>query len=294
MLPRRIIVALVLAASVLASGCIKDAARSLGEVQGLKNEITNRFGDEVSVQLGRGIGTTITVTFINSALNDKTPAEREQRAQQTVHLVKAHYVRIRSVTQIWVSFVRQETRFGFFSYNEGFEVYAFDAKGERLALDLGETGMSGSAPLSHPGITAGYAASTGETDVSTAANFQLDGEPGGYGITVLPHFRLQGDARRRQAPPPKAVSFYFASYSKTPRFGGSAPYEFIADGTPVMQGQVSFSGADAEYGFVDIPYSVFRKLIAAQGVAIKLGAREYPLTPEQLDFLQRMDAYVQK
>ena len=291
MLPRRIVLASLIAASLLAAGCIKEAARSLGELQAVRSEINKKFGEDVNVHLGQGISTTLTVTFINSPLNDRTPAERAQRAQETVHLIKANYVRIQLVKEIWVTFVRQKTRLFFFHYSEGFEVYGFDNKGERLALGLG-TGDP--APPLDKDIIVGYAASTGETDVSTTANFQLEGEPGGYGITVLPHFKVQGDARRRKAPAPKAVSFYFASYSKIPRFGVSTPFEFIADGTPVMQGKLSFSGSDAEYSYVDIPYPVFRKLVAAQIVAIKLGAREYPLTPEQLVLLQRMDAYVQK
>ena len=293
MLPRRILLASLLAASVLASGCLKDAVQSLGELQGIRSEINKKFGEDVNVHLSQGLSATLTITFINSALNERTLEERSKRAQETAQLVIANYVRIKFVKEIWVQFVRQKTRFVVFHYSEGFEVYGFDNKGQRLALGAGP-GIGAPAPPPDNDITAGYAASTGITDISTAANFQLDGEPGGYGITVLPHFQLQGDARRRQAPAPKAVSFYFASYSKVPRFGISTPFEFIADGTPVMQGKLSFSGSDAEYSYVDVPYPVFRKLVAARVVAIKLGAKEYPLTPEQLVLLQKMDAYVQK
>lgn len=123
---------------------------------------------------------------------------------------------------------------------------------------------------------------------------QLDGEPGGYGLTVMPHFQLQGDARKRKAPPPPDVLFYFASYSKKPRFSAAVPIEFVSDGKSVMQEKVTFTGADAQYCYLKLPYPVFHKMISARSVAIKLGAREYPLTPEQLELLQKMDAYVHR
>jgi hypothetical protein len=37
---------------------------------------------------------------------------------------------------------------------------------------------------------------------------------------------------------------------------------------------------------------VFRKLATASEVTIKLGAKKYTLTPEQLELLRKMDGYV--
>lgn len=108
----------------------------------------------------------------------------------------------------------------------------------------------------------------------------------------MPHFALPGDARRKMSPPPEEVSFFISSYSKKPRFNGSVPVELIADGTPVIQGKLEFTGNDAQYCSLDVSYPVFRKLIAATNVAIKLDARKYPLTPEQLELLRKMDAYI--
>ena len=130
------------------------------------------------------------------------------------------------------------------------------------------------------------------TDVSSASTLLLDGEPGGYGLTVMPHFKVPGDARRRKAPPPEEVLFYFASYSKKPRFSETVPVEFIADSTPVLEAKATFTGNDAQYCSLKVSYSVFRKLISAEEASIKLGAREYPLTPKQRELLLKMDAYV--
>jgi hypothetical protein len=291
MIPRRRFLPLILALSVLAAACIKDAAKTLGELQSVRTEINKKFGEDVNIHLGTGASLTLTITFINSPLNEKTAEDRGKRAQETAQLVIANYKRIRSVREIWVGFVRQQTRFVFFHYSEGFEVYGFDNQGQRLAFPSG-TENSTAAPAPDSRITAGYAASSGQTDVTTAATMQLDGMPGGYGLTVMPHFQLQGDARRRQVPAPNEAAFYFASYSKKPRFSEPVPIEFIADGTPVIQEKATFTGSDAQYCYFKVPYSVFRKLATAKNVAIKLGVKIYPLTPEQLELLQKMDGYV--
>lgn len=70
------------------------------------------------------------------------------------------------------------------------------------------------------------------------------------------------------------------------------PLEFIVDGTPAMQAEATFKGMDAQYCNVGVSYSVFRKIATAKAASIKLGAKEYPLTPKQLDILRKMDAYV--
>jgi hypothetical protein len=291
MFPHRLILASLLAACVLTTGCIKDAARSLGELQALNIELRNKFGEDVNVHVGQGASLILTITFINSALNNKTVEERGRRAQQTAQLVRTHYPRIQSVKEIWVGFVRQQRRFVFFHYSEGFEVYGFDNEGRRLALSY-NTRNNPPSPAPDARITAGYAGSSDQTDVSTAATMQLDGMPGGYGLTVMPHFQLQGDARKRQAPAPREAAFYFASYSKKPQFSEPAPIEFIADGTPVIEGKATFTGSDAQYCYFTVSYPVFRKLATASEVTIKLGAKKYTLTPEQLELLRKMDGYV--
>src|SRR6476620_7147024 len=104
LLPRRIILASILATSVFAAGCVRQAVRTMGELQTLNAELTKKFGDQIHVHLGEGTKLTLTITFINSALNDKTTADRLARAQETAQLVMAHYARIESVKEIWVAF----------------------------------------------------------------------------------------------------------------------------------------------------------------------------------------------
>lgn len=291
MLPRRILLAAILICSLLTASCLKDAAKTIGELQGLQAELNKRFSEDIYLNLNHFQNRAMLgVTFINSPLNERTPQERAKRAEEAAQIVNTHYAGSTLVTDIYVMFVRRKTQFGLFHYTEGIENYGFERHGQQLRRAT----PYWPAPMPEREITAGYSGTSGLTDVSPAANFQLYEEPGGgnYGITVLPHFELQGDATRRRGLAPNDVSFYFASYAKKPRFGGEVPYEFIADGKPVLQGKAPFSGKDAEYCTVKIPYSVFRKLVAAQAVTIKLGAKEYPLTPLQLVLLQKMDAYV--
>jgi len=287
MLPRIFLTA-ILVSSVVATGC-KQFAKTLGELQTFQAALTKKFGDTVYVNANGGGFEILTITFINSPLNDKSPADRIKRAEETAQFVKANYKLIRSVQEVWVVFLRQKTSFVVFHQNEAFEVYGFDKDANRLSLP----GSYDPAPRPDPRITAGHTSSSDETDIS-AGIFQLDGESGGYGMTLQPYFKLQGDARRWKAPPPEKVFFSIASYSKRPRFREPVPFEFIADGKPVMKGMMTFTGNDAQFGGLSISYPTFHKIATGKGLTIKLGAKEYPLTPEQFELLQKMDAYVQQ
>ena len=111
-------------------------------------------------------------------------------------------------------------------------------------------------------------------------------------MTVMPHFTLSGDAKRMRVPPPEKATFNFASYSKKPRFAEPVKVVFIADGKPIAEETAAFSGKDAQFCYVDVPYSAFHKLINGKEASIKLGANVYPLTPKQLQTLQKMAEYV--
>ena len=289
LLPQRKLLAAILISSLFTAGCLKDAVKSFGELQTLQVALTNKFGDEINVHLSQGVNRgTLSVTFINSPLNDSSRQQRALRAQETAQIVSAHYSRSTAVSWITVIFLRRQTQFVVFHRAQTLDSFVFEKDGRPTEY----TAPYLPAPLTDTEITAGYSATEDRTDVSSASTLQLDGQPGGYGITVMPHFKLQGNANRRKAPPPEEVSFLVASYSRKPRFSEPVPVQFIANGKPVMQGEATFTGNDAQYCSIKMSYSVFRKLATAKEAAIKLGAREYPLTPEQLQLLAKMDAYV--
>lgn len=273
--------------------CTGANVKKLGELQTLYSELAKKFGDTVHVNGDDRDGVILTITYLNSRLNERDQAERRGRAQETADFVKAQYSGIQKVRAIWVLFMRQQTRFVIFHSSNVIDGYVFDKDARALALDeYGPQWASGSGPRSDKDITVGYASSSDATDVSSASVLQLDGEPGGYGLTFMPHFSLPGNATRTVAPAPAEVSFLMASYSKKPRFTREVPIEFIVDGTPVMQAKTTFTGNDAQYSTVNVSYAVFRKLTTAKEASIKLGAKAYPLTPEHLAVLRKMDAHV--
>lgn len=289
LLPQRKLLAAILISSLFTAGCVKDAVKSFGELQTLQVALTNKFGDEINVHLSQGVNRgTLSVTFINSPLNDSSRQQRALRAQETAQIVSAHYARSTAVSWITVIFLRRQTQFVVFHRAKTLDSFVFEKDGRPTEY----TAPYLPAPLTDTEITVGYSATDDVTDVSSASTLQLDGEPGGYGITVMPHFKLQGNANRRKAPPPEEVSFLVASYSRKPRFSEPVSVQFIADGKPVMQGKAAFTGNDAQYCSIKVSYSAFRKMATAREAAIKLGAKEYPLTPEQLQVLLKMDAYV--
>lgn len=289
MLPQRKLLALILISSLLTAGCIRDAVKSLSELQALRTTLTNTFGDEVSLHLSEGVNRgTLTVTFINSPLNDSTRQQRALRAQEAAQIVSAHYERSNVVTMIAVMFLRRKSLFAVFHRSQNVDTFVFEKDGQPTEY----TALYLPAPTTGTEITVSHSTTDNATDVSSQSTLQLDLEPGGYGMTVMPHFRLAGDARRRKSAPPEKVLFYFASYSKKPRFSESVRIEFIADGSPIMQTTAMFTGNDAQYCSLKISYSVFRKMATAKEATIKVGAREYPLTPKQLELLQKMDNYV--
>ena len=107
---RRIFLATIVASSLFGTACLRDVGKTIGELQALRNALTNRFGDEVYVNLnGASQHLALTLTFINSALNDKSLQERATRAQAAANIVKTSYARAKNLEAIWVVFVRQKT-----------------------------------------------------------------------------------------------------------------------------------------------------------------------------------------
>ena len=295
MLSRRTFLASTLIAALLATGCIRQAAKeiaqTLNELAPVRNELLKQFGDEVNVTLNQNwSGRALTIMFINSSLNDRTPNDRLARAYQTARIAKARYVQSEQLNTIWIGFARVKTRLLIFHESEVFDGYSFDKEAKLRQPREYVGGVTGSGVQLE--TTAGYMSNTDETDVSVSG-IQLDGMPGGLGITVLPHFRVNGDTREGPAPPPATVSFDFASYSETPRFKQVTPIFFIADGKPVVNAQGTFTGNNAQFCYLPVSYSAFRRLLGANELTIRIEDKDYPLTPPQFAALKRMNDYVQ-
>lgn len=285
MLPHRRLLAAVLISSLLATGC-KQVAKTLGELQTLQAALAKKFGDEVVVNVSEtDKNLIVTVSFINSALNNKSVDERFKRATEAATVVTTNYARINNVGAIWVGFVRRTTRMLVFHYAEGLNFFPFDRTGQPLQPP----------PETAPGVrleaVANYRSDINESDVG-AYGIQLEGVPGKDGVTLLPHFNTSGDVNSQRGKPPKTVQFDFASYSSTPRFAENTQFTFIADGEEILKTKGTFHGNDAQFCYLQVPYPAFRKMIKAMSLAIKVGAKEYRLTPSQFGAVRKMGDYI--
>src|SRR6266850_2084694 len=99
----------VLLSCLLAGGCAREI-KSLGEVSKLYAELVKEYNEQ-KVGINLNNGTVLRITFINSPLNSSGPEERKKRAEQTAAFVVQHYTSINQIEEIWVGFVRTETRF---------------------------------------------------------------------------------------------------------------------------------------------------------------------------------------
>lgn len=286
MLPHRIFLAAVLLLSLLATGCFKQVAQTLGELQTLQAALTKKFGDEVVINVNQtNKNQVVTVSFINSPLNNKSEEDRFKRAAEAATVVTTNYAHINDVGAIWVGFVRRKTRMLLFHYTEGLSYFPFDRTGQPLRPP------SETAAGVRLEAVANYRSDINESDVG-AYGIQLEGEPGKDGVTVLPNFKTPGDVRVQRGKPPKTVQFDFASYSSTPRFPETVPFTFIADGKEVLKTKGTFHGNDAQFCYLPVPYPAFRKMIEARSLTIKVGAKEYPLAPFQFRAVREMGDYV--
>ena len=250
----------------------------------VRNELIKKFGEEVNVNVNDAENRLIvTVSFINSVLSEKTQEERYKRAAEAATVVKTHYARINNVSAIWVGFVRQETRMIVFHYSQGFDFFPFDKEAQPLRAPETST-----VPLE---TTANYLPNENVSNVF-AYGIQLEGEPGKDGVTLLPSLKTTGDANVKKGPAPKTVEFDFASYAGTPRFEETVPIVFIADGELLFQTTGTFHGNDAQFCYLPVPYTAFRKMIAADQLIIVVGAKKYSLTPIQMQAMRKMVDFI--
>lgn len=279
---------------LIASGCdqAKQVGKTLGSLAQVRGEIIKKFGEDgVDVRLNSAAGnTTISITFINSALNNKAGAEREKRAQETAEIVKTQYSEIKSVTHILVYFMRAQTKFLVFHWNVVFDFHAFD--NEAKPID-NRREVEPSEPL---GASVVYSATKNQTDVSVGG-LQLEGVAGN-GLTMLPRFTVPGDTSKATPRAPANVTLDFASFAEKQSFPGVTKIELIGDDKIVFQTEGQFStsrsndGLVSEFLYLTIPYSKFQKLVASKEFSLKLGEKKYDLTDEQLQAVRSMTTYV--
>lgn len=296
---RRIILAIILVFPLLTAGCLRDVVRELAKdltnTKNLQGDLTKRFGDEVFVSVEQAGGRlALNVTFVNSPLNAMTPADRASRAQETANVVQLRYPDVARLNAIWVVFVRERRTLVFIDERQSVDYYGFDNKGMRMSSSYVPGTVIGTDTRAQ--TSTNYLKDDNETDISVNG-IQLSGTPGGNGLTVLPHFRARGDIRTAKSPPPKVVTFDFASYSSVEEFEPSVPVVLIADGRTLFKTTGNFkvsrtSGGVTELMSLAVPYPAFRSIVASIQLTIKLGSKEFSVKPQQLMAMRDMCDYL--
>jgi|SRR5882672_339910 len=284
----------LLSSCLLAHGCVQ-VAESLVELSRLQAAIAKEYGEEgVNVNLNNS--SFLVVTFINSSLNARSEDDRKKRAAETAAFVSRHYPSIAEIEEIWVGFVRQQTRYVVVHYSEGLGFFGFDKRGQPLSTP--EERQPARDP-DGPRAIAVYSPASDETEVRIAS-LQLAGDVN-QGLSVAPHFTVPGDATgvRRSSSSPRSVSFDFGSYSTKSLFPGEPQITFLADGKVAYETSAQFSTSKnpdnelfSEFLMLQVPYPAFRRMTAGKELTLKLGDHEYKLTDEQLKALREMTEYV--
>lgn len=279
--------------SLLVCGCnrAKDLGKTLGELATVRAELIKKFGEQdVNVRANTFQNqTSISVVYVNSPLNQKTPEERAKRAQETADIVKQHYPSIKNASEIWVGFMRVTTRLVILHWNEMLEAYGFDNEARALR-DPGIAPLDTNQPVSR------YLPSQNKTEISSSG-IQLEGTPE-KGVTVVPHFSVAGDVNKTKPKPPDEVALDFAAFSEKPMFPNLTKIVFISDKEIVYQTEGQFSTsriADdmySEFLYLNIPTAVFLKIGSGKTVKIRLSKHEYTLTESQILQIQQMSDYL--
>ena len=276
------------------AGSCKELAISLNEISKLQQAIVKEYR-EPGVHVNLSNSTSLTITFINSPLNDKSVEERAQRAQQTAQFVKLHYPSIANIDQIWVSFIKQETHYVVVTYTQGLDFFGFDKNAFPLRRSNTAQVLT-AAPDPYPTVV--YSPALKQTDVSIV-RLQLEGDLNN-GVAVAPHFVVPGDVTglRRSPVTPKSVGFDFASYSTSVRFPGETKLVVLVDDRVAYETTSQFStsrmsnGSFSEFLLIQVPYPAFRRIATGEKVTVRLGGELYELRDDQRAGLREMTRYV--
>lgn len=288
---RRMVIIATLGAAILASACSSGIVKSLSDMAKLRQQLIDKYHEQdigVNLQNSR----YLSITFINSPLNQQAPAVRAKRAQETAKFVAANYPAIRGLQSIWVSFVEYHTRLIIFHYSNTIEIFAFDNTGTMMSM-----GRDKEADDRTP--VAKFNAARNETDVSIT-RLQLEGDLN-HGIAMVPHFTVHGNVHDSNSKlgAPSVVVVDFASYADRKIFSEKAKLEIRCDGVTAFSGSALLlmpqdsgsEGSTAQFLEAQIPIQQFSKMGSSREVKIKLGGKAFALSPEDIDALRAMSAY---
>jgi hypothetical protein len=290
-LGRKIAMASTLAATLFAAACSSGIVKSLGDMAKLRQQLIDKYHEQdISVMLNNS--RFLSISFINSPLNQQASAVRAKRAQETAKFVASNYPAIRDISNIWVSFVKYETRLIIFHYGRSIDGFVFDNTGAELNIGR-EKAADDRIPV------AKFNAARNETDVSIT-RLQLEGDLN-HGIAMVPHFTVAGNVHDRNSKlgVPSSVVVDFASYADRKTFSGNARLEIRCDDKTAFSGNAILltpqdsgsEGSTAQFLEAQIPIQQFSMMGSSREVKIKLGSKAFALAPKDIDALRAMSDY---
>jgi len=289
---RRSSLLILLTGCLLVYGCTTatELRKTLGDLTLVRTELIKKYGErDIDVRVNTFQNrTTFSVIYLNSLLNEASPEERSKRAQETAEIVKQRYPSIKSVSEIWVGFMRVKTRMVVFHWSEMIDIHGFDNEAHTLRAPV-------SAPVDEepPGVH--YVARENKTDIATS--ILLEGTPE-KGVSVFPHFSVVGDVNKIKPKPPTEVGLDFAAYSEKPKFPNITKLVFISDDQIIYRTEGQFSTSKladdmySEFLYVTVPTAAFLKISSGSVVKIKLNDHEYTLREDQTQDMKRISNYL--
>src|SRR5687767_6855598 len=87
---------------LLTASC-SNFVKSMSGMNALRGQLIQKYGDQVNLKLHNSH--YLNVAFINSQLNHEDRGKRLERAQDAARFVALNYDDIKSIEQVWISFV---------------------------------------------------------------------------------------------------------------------------------------------------------------------------------------------
>jgi hypothetical protein len=196
---RSAVILLALCSCLLAFACSSGPLKSLADMARLRQLLIEKYHEQninVSLQNSR----FLLISFVNSPLNNKDPADRATRAQDTATFAVSNYPAIKGIENIWVTFVEAESHFFIYRYSKSLGFFVFDRNGVAVS-------SSGSEEDSRRPVV-WFSSARNETDVSIT-RLQLEGDLN-HGIALVPHFTFKGDVHDPNRVAPDWAVFDFA------------------------------------------------------------------------------------
>jgi len=278
------------------TGCGSALVKSLREVGKLRSELIAEF-HENDIQVSLGNSTQLRITFVNSALNERSAEERAKRAQETAFFITQHYAGVHRLERIWIFFATYQTRYIVVHYSKSVDMFLFDRNGARIELGYGYGNDPPPQPHADDQAVAVYKRLHNQTDVQID-RLQLSGNMD-EGVALVPLYTVRGDITppHQGTSTPATVNFTFASYAPKKIFQTDVLFTLIGDGKVIYNATALNTSKTTEGGneflIQNIPFADFLEMTRARKAKLKLGGREYSLTEKQLAALRDMASYAE-